>query len=87
MAEETNLVVGTDTAAAGEDLKGNLLILEANDLGKRNAAAAGYFGEVAVGDVVGFNGDYVTGDLDNAMINLTHWHTPSLWRRWRRTFC
>ena len=72
MAEEADFVAGADAAGACENLKEHLAVLKADHLRQRGAARAGDFRKVIVSDVVGFHRDDVAGNLNDFVINLTH---------------
>ncbi|MPM74736.1 hypothetical protein SDC9_121725 [bioreactor metagenome] len=71
-AEETDLVAGVDAARPGENLEINFAGIDADHLGQGYAARAGDFGQFVVGDIVGFDGDDRSGDLDDLVVYLKH---------------
>ena len=84
-AEETDLVAGADAAASGEDLQRHLAVGKADHLRQRNAARTGHFSKFVVGDVIGFDGDDVAGDMDDFVIYFTHlpYSVRRFWLRFR----
>ena len=72
MPEKTDLVSRADSAGTCEHLQKHFVVLKTNHLRQRNAAGARYFGKIVVSNVIRFDGNHVTGDLNDFVVNLTH---------------
>ena len=76
VAQEAHLRIGRHAAGAGEDLKGDLVAGEFDDLRQGRADARVDFGEFAVLDALRTKGDDGAGNVVDLVIELTHGEPP-----------